>query len=135
MAQKLKLYGITEVVGDRYGGQWPREAFKKEGITYTPSQRTKAQIYVDFLPCLNSAQVELLDDHKCVNQFVGLERRTNSAGDRVDHVRGAHDDIANSVAGVLLNVANITPIEVYVATIPYDIVGEPEPTEKLLAIG
>ncbi len=35
--------------------------------------------------------------------FVGLERRTSRAGrDTVDHGPGAHDDIANSVAGCLV---------------------------------
>ena len=37
-----------------------------------------------------------------VAQFVGLERRAARSGkDTVDHAPGAHDDVANSVAGVV----------------------------------
>ena len=61
LAQLLKLYGISEVTGDRYGGDWPTEAFRKQGIIYKTSDRTKSQLYVDFLPVLNSGCVELLD--------------------------------------------------------------------------
>ena len=61
LAQLLKLYGISEVKGDRYGGVWPTEAFRKQGIIYKTSDRTKSQLYVDFLPVLNSGCVELLD--------------------------------------------------------------------------
>ena len=37
------------------------------------------------------------------SQFVNLERRTARGGkDSIDHIDGARDDIANSVAGALL---------------------------------
>ena len=49
---------------------------------------------------LNSGKVELIDNAKMVNQLVSLERRTTRGGrDSVDHAPGAHDDIANAVAG------------------------------------
>jgi hypothetical protein len=50
----------------------------------------------------------LLDNHKLVNQLVGLERRTSRGGrDSIDHPShgGAHDDVANAVAGVLTSIA------------------------------
>src|SRR5262249_26396980 len=33
----LALYDVTTVTGDRYGGEWPREQFRKHGVSYTPS--------------------------------------------------------------------------------------------------
>ena len=46
--------------------------------------------------------VDLLDDPRLVAQIVGLERRTARGGrDSIDHAPGAHDDVANAVAGLV----------------------------------
>jgi hypothetical protein len=51
---------------------------------------------------LKSRRLDLLDEPKIVNQFVGLERRTGRGGrDTIDHAPGSHDDLANAVAGVV----------------------------------
>ena len=51
---------------------------------------------------LNSGTVELLDVSRLQSQLLGLERRTARGGhDSIDHARGAHDDVANAVAGAL----------------------------------
>jgi hypothetical protein len=51
---------------------------------------------------LNSGRVELLDHKRLVAQLCGLERRTARGGrDSIDHPPGAHDDIANAVAGAI----------------------------------
>jgi hypothetical protein len=43
----------------------------------------------------------LLDDARLLTQLVGLERRTARGGrDSIDHTPGAHDDLANAVAGL-----------------------------------
>jgi hypothetical protein len=57
----LQSYGIHKVTGDRYAGEWPREAFSKYGIAYEPSEQTKSQIYTETLPLLNAGRCELLD--------------------------------------------------------------------------
>lgn len=102
-AALLKAYGISHVTGDRYGGEWPRQRFKEHGISYDPSARPKSNIYVDLLPLLNAARVELLDVPRLAAQLVGLERRVARSGkDSVDHTPGGHDDLANAVAGVLV---------------------------------
>jgi hypothetical protein len=101
-AATLKSYGINRVVGDKYGGEWPREVFRKHGITYEPSAKPKNDIYRDMLPAINSKQLDLLDNDRLLNQLVGLERRTSRGGrDSIDHAPGAHDDLANVVAGVV----------------------------------
>jgi hypothetical protein len=99
-AATLKSYGISRVHGDRYGGEWPREAFRKCGIEYRVANKVKSELYLGLLPLLNSGRVELLDHKRLVAQLCGLERRTSRAGkDSIDHVPGGHDDIANAVAG------------------------------------
>jgi len=102
----LKLYGVSKVIGDRYGGQWPRERFRAHGAQYEPSERSKSEIYASLLPLLNSQRVELLDDRRLRTQLLGLERRTSRGGrDSIDHATGSHDDLVNSVAGAIVMAA------------------------------
>jgi hypothetical protein len=100
----LKTYGIARVTGDRFGGEWCREPFRKQNIAYDLSDRPKSDIYRDTLPMLNSGKAELLDLRPLASQLCGLERRTARGGkDSIDHAPGgAHDDVANSAAGALL---------------------------------
>lgn len=103
----LKRYGIKKVSGDRYAGSWPSEAFQRHGITYTPANKSKSQLYVDLLPRLNSGEVELLDVPVLATQLIMLERRTARGGrESIDHAPGGHDDLANSAAGVLVSVGS-----------------------------
>ena len=102
-AATLRSYGITKVTGDRYAGEWPREAMRAHGIAYELSESTASEIYAAFLPAINSGRVELLDVPRLTAQLVGLERRTARSGrDSISHAPGAHDDIANSACGALL---------------------------------
>ena len=102
-ATTLRSYGISRVVGDRFGGEWVRESFSKLSITYDLSDRPKSDIYRDTLPLLNSGRAELLDLPKLSAQFCGLERRVARGGrDSIDHSPGAHDDVCNAAAGALL---------------------------------
>ena len=79
----------------------------KLSITYNLSEQPKSEIYQNVLPLLNSRRVELLDLSRLHSQLCGLERRTARSGrDSIDHAPGAHDDIANSVAGALLLAAS-----------------------------
>ena len=72
--------------------------------TIPASDRTKSQLYVDFLPVLNSRSVELLDLPRLTAQLCSLERRTARGGrDSIDHPPHSHDDVANCVAGVVAN--------------------------------
>jgi hypothetical protein len=99
-AATLKSFGLTRIVGDRYGSEWPRERFRCHEIEYRIADKAKSELYLHLLPLLNSGRVELLDHPRLLNQLTGLERRTSRAGkDSIDHVPGGHDDIANAVAG------------------------------------
>ena len=102
----LKSYGINRVVGDRYAGEWPRERFRVHGITYDLSDMPKSELYGALLPILNSRRANLLDIDLLKSQLSGLERRTARGGkDSIDHASGAHDDLANAVAGLMVGVA------------------------------
>jgi hypothetical protein len=96
----LKQYRINKVVGDRYGGEWPREQFRKRSVGYVCSEKVKSDLYRDLLPKLNSSQIILPKSDRLVNQLCGLERRTARSGkDSIDHGPGGKDDVANCVAG------------------------------------
>jgi hypothetical protein len=113
-ATLLALYHITQVTGDRYGGEWPAERFREHYITYIPSEKTKSDLYRELLPLLNSGKVELLDHPKLTTQLTSLERRTGrgTGRDVIDHPPGQHDDLANSVAGaIVMAIVSITDWE------------------------
>lgn len=102
----LKSYGLSEVTGDRYAGEWPREQFRKHGITYKLAEQPRSDLYRDLLPAMNSGQVELLDLPDLVTQLCSLERRVGRGGrESIDHPPNGHDDIANAVAGAISLVA------------------------------
>lgn len=102
----LRDYRITKVTGDRWGGEFPREAFRKHGITYEVSEKTKSEIYGELLPILNSGRAKLLDHPRLVSQLCALEVRTARGGkNSIDHPPGgAHDDIINASAGAIISV-------------------------------
>lgn len=99
----LKTYGISEVTGDRYAGEWPRERFRVHGIDYQLAEQPRSDLYRDLLPGLNSGTVELLDLPRLADQLCNLERRVARGGrESIDHPPNGHDDVANAVAGVLV---------------------------------
>lgn len=99
-ARVLRSYGCQDVEGDRYAGAFPAEAFRAHGITYRTAMLDRSGLYLELLPAVNAGRVILPHEPRLLRELRGLERRRGSAGrDRVDHVRGAHDDAANAVAG------------------------------------
>jgi hypothetical protein len=110
-AATLKAYRCPSVSGDKYAGEFPRELFRKCGVTYTPAERSKSEIYVECLPLINSRRVDLLDDRRAISQLCALERRTSRVGkDSIDHAPGAHDDRINSIAGAVVTAAAYLPM-------------------------
>jgi hypothetical protein len=108
-ATVLKGYSIYTVEGDRYAGEWPREQFAKRNINYELSSLPKSSLYQSALPLINSRRADLLDHPRLIAQLCGLERRTARGGkDSIDHAPGAHDDVANAVAGLLSRLAAST---------------------------
>lgn len=111
-AHVCQSYDISDLYGDHYGGEFPRELFRRHGITYRTSDKPKSDIYKEWLPLLNAGRMELLDSPKLKAQFCGLERKVARSGqDSIDHAPGGHDDIANAVAGVLVRAARKRPVQ------------------------
>jgi hypothetical protein len=103
-ASLLQSYHIRKVVGDRYAGGFPPEAFAKSGFQYEPVKKTKSELYTDLLPLLNSARITLPRNDRLVSQIVSLERTVTrgSGRENIDHPRDMHDDAANAAAGAAM---------------------------------
>ncbi len=123
-AKLIRSYRCTTVYGDRYGGEWPREQFRKHGVNYEPAEKSKSELYRDLLPLINSTAADLLDHDRLVTQLISLERRTSRGGkDSIDHAPGAHDDIANAVAGALVTAYQEPGVKNFDRKIAYAAVG------------
>lgn len=110
--QLFMAYRVKHVTGDRWGGDFVQEQFKKRGIGYQPSDKTKSELYAELLPLINSQRVELPDIRRLKDELAGLERRTSRTGkDSIDHAPGQHDDLINAAAGALV-MANSFKVQV-----------------------
>ena len=66
-------------------------------------RETKVRSLPGPLPLINSGAADLLENERLIVQLTQLERRTARGGkDSIDHTPGAHDDVANAVAGALV---------------------------------
>jgi len=103
VAAILRGYKLGRVRGDRFsGGTWA-DLLRQHGITYDHEERTKSNLFHDFLPLLNGGLVELLDHSRTINQLLALERTTSKLGkDSIGHPRGGWDDLINAVAGAAI---------------------------------
>jgi len=102
LAGAIKSYRCFEVRGDRYGAEWVQGAWQRAGLRYVPSELDKSQIYAEALVTFTMGLVSLPDHPRLIRELRLLERHTHRSGkDSIDHARGAHDDYANAVAGVL----------------------------------
>lgn len=101
IAALLRSYRVAKVTGDRFGGDFPAAAFATYNIKYEVSQRDRSALYLGLLPIINSQEIELPNHPTLLRELRTLERRVAPSGkDRIDHLRGSHDDTANCVAGV-----------------------------------
>lgn len=104
-AEILKPFGIGTVIGDAYGGEWPREQFREHAISYELSDKNRSELYLNLIPVVCSKRVEFLDNRKATEELRRLERRRGRSGkDSIDHPASGSDDLANALAGVV-NVA------------------------------
>jgi hypothetical protein len=88
------------LAGDRYAGEFPRELFRKQGVSYKLADKTKSELFRDLLPKLNSGRIVLPRHDRLLAQLVALERTVSRGGrDTISHPPNGHDDIANAVAG------------------------------------
>jgi len=99
IADLLRQYKISRVTGDRYAGQWVRQAFREAHILYLESERDRSQAYLECEPLFATGRILILDHPLMVREWKQLERRPRPGGrTQVDHPSSGHDDHANSVA-------------------------------------
>jgi hypothetical protein len=79
-AELVKSYRCRRVTGDRYAGEWPREAFRFHRIDYEVAELDRSRLYLEFFPLVNAGRVELPDDPKLLRELRDLERRRGTAG-------------------------------------------------------
>jgi len=103
-AQLLKSYNISEVRGDGFAGGFHSDEWRRNQITFTPSEHTTSENYLYLLPMLLSGRVRLINNTTLRNQLAGLERSVTGNKERVTHaaVASAHDDVACAAAGALV---------------------------------
>lgn len=98
----LKDYRLARVTGDRYSAEFVVSAFRENGISYEPSERSASDVYLEVLPYFAQGSIQLLDNRTLLHELRQLERRTGQAKDVVSHPLRAHDDSACSACGALL---------------------------------
>jgi hypothetical protein len=102
-AALLKSYGVYTVTTDRYSGGFAPEQWRLNGIEWRPSEKARSELYLAFVPMLNSGGCRLTDDEKMRAQFLALRRKVAPGGrESVEHPIGKNDDYANAAAGALV---------------------------------
>jgi hypothetical protein len=90
-----RSYRIYKITSDRTG-KWTEERFTSfGGVARETTAKNKHDLYVGFLPVLNSGCVELLDHPRSIAQLLSLERSRT----KIDHPPRGHDDLINAIAG------------------------------------
>jgi hypothetical protein len=106
ICELLKKYRVENIKGDRYSARWVADAFESHGIHYVQSRRTKSDLYLELAPLLAQGRCELLDNKVQAAELRSLERKTGMSGkDSVNHPPKGHDDSANALAGLMVNLA------------------------------
>jgi hypothetical protein len=99
MSKTLKDYKLSKVTGDKYSGEWVRQAFQDQGISYEVAELTASEYFLELIPFVNQGNIELLDDPQQTRQIVMLEMEKSRSGkESLGHPQGQHHDRANSLA-------------------------------------
>lgn len=102
-AELLKAYKLTMATGDRYGGAWPENAYKKFGVKYALADMTASELYLAAMPLFSGSRIDLPGSDRLRGQLCSLMRKTSSGGkDQVivgQGGDGSHADLANAVIG------------------------------------
>jgi hypothetical protein len=108
-ADLMRAYGITSAYADTYATPWVASAFAKYGITIVTCPLSSSEIYLHSIAAWTAGRVHMLDQERAIHQLSTLKRKIGQAGrETVTHVRGAHDDLAVVVSGVIWQ---LTPIQ------------------------
>jgi hypothetical protein len=109
IAELVRGYAVSTIIGDRYARGWVREAFKRHGLTYedatvrgpdnAPVYLDRSSAYAEIEPLFAAGLIAVLDHPTLQRELRNLERRPSQGGkDKIDHPHGQHDDYANALA-------------------------------------
>lgn len=102
-AALLKSYGVYSITTDRFSGGFAPEHWRANGIEWKPSEKSRSELFLAFVPMLNSGGCRLLDNEKVRAQFLALRRKVAPGGrESVEHPIGGNDDYCNAAAGALV---------------------------------
>jgi hypothetical protein len=105
-AALCREYELTSVTGDRYALEWVVNAWEREGLRFEHSEKVKSELYLETLPLFTREAVSLPDHPVLLRELRLLERSPTRLGrDQLMHPRGARDDYANVVCGLLHGLA------------------------------
>ncbi|MFH2108226.1 MAG: hypothetical protein ABII93_06110 [Chrysiogenia bacterium] len=123
----LKAYHLDKVTGDRYGGEWPVQAFKKQGITYNLAEKTASELYLAALPLFSGGILEFPGSDRLRGQLCSLLRRTTASG-RDSVIAGqsdrSHADLANAAIGAAVLASSTKKGGAFGAFTEFDFYGE-----------
>ena len=101
-AALAKGYGVRQITGDAYAGEWVKKAFEKAGVSYRTCPVPKSVLYLEGLPSFSREAIRIPNIPLLTRELRLLERRTSKSGrDVVDHPQNGSDDHANALFGAL----------------------------------
>ena len=114
----LRWWGVNFIIGDNYASMWPVTAFARHGVTYQAAPLSASDLYRHVIPLWTAGRVAMLDHPRAIDQLCQLRRKVGQGGrETITHVGGSHDDIANSIAGLLWRLSPVEAEITYAAPI------------------
>jgi hypothetical protein len=78
------------------------------GIEYREVNQSASDLYAHCIHVFTAGRIEFPDIPRLVDQFCALRRKVGQGGrETIQHLRNAHDDVANAVAGLIWK---LTPV-------------------------
>jgi hypothetical protein len=122
VAEYVKLcqdYGIKQITGDNYAGDWVASAFNGAGLQYRPSLLNRSELYLEGLPHFTRGIVSIPDSPVLLRELRLLERKVAKSGkDSIDHPKNGSDDFANALFGAL-NLCAPFKQKIFTGVVPY----------------
>ena len=104
-ARICKGYNVGKVVGDRYAGNFLSSAWLNEGIFYETASIDKSEAFLQFAAVMSMRKALIPRNEQLKIQLVNLERKALPSGkEQVASPENLHDDLANAVALVVVDV-------------------------------
>jgi hypothetical protein len=99
-SQLAQDYGLKQVSGDNFSGDWVVSAFADGGLKYVRAALPKSQLYLEALPLFTRGLIAIPNLPPLVRELRLLERQTHRSGrDTIDAGKHGTDDYANALCG------------------------------------